>query len=205
MASTAEATRLTAAHRLAQARLGVQTIAQVLLAWKLLDLEDLDGSFDRWLGVLSPLVQARRSTSARVAANYITTIRTLELGVGVGRFVPTLAETADRKALATSLLVTGPLTIKSGLARGLTLAKATENAKVRSTGAAMRFVLNGGRDTVTDAVQADRRAVGWARVTSGSPCDFCSMLARRGAVYKEETADFPAHDHCSCGVEPLYR
>jgi hypothetical protein len=30
------------------------------------------------------------------------------------------------------------------------------------------------------------------------------MLADRGAVYSEATADFAAHDHCGCSAEPVY-
>lgn len=47
--------------------------------------------------------------------------------------------------------------------------------------------------------------VGWRRVTSDNPCDFCAMLAAQGAVYNaEETADFEAHDNCSCTAEPVW-
>jgi hypothetical protein len=35
-------------------------------------------------------------------------------------------------------------------------------------------------------------------------CDFCEMLADRGAVYGEASADFEAHDHCSCSAEPVF-
>jgi hypothetical protein len=41
-------------------------------------------------------------------------------------------------------------------------------------------------------------------VTSGNACDFCSMLADRGAVYGEASAEFEAHDHCSCSAQPVY-
>jgi len=43
-----------------------------------------------------------------------------------------------------------------------------------------------------------------ARVASANSCAFCAMLASRGPVYKEETVDFEAHDHCTCGSEPVY-
>jgi len=45
---------------------------------------------------------------------------------------------------------------------------------------------------------------GFRRVTSGSPCAFCSMLASRGAVYSRRGADFQAHDGCSCSPEPVW-
>lgn len=43
--------------------------------------------------------------------------------------------------------------------------------------------------------------VGWARTLAGSEnCAFCAMLASRGAVYSEETADFRTHDNCDCSA-----
>jgi len=39
-------------------------------------------------------------------------------------------------------------------------------------------------------------------VTSANPCDFCLMLESRGAVYKEWTVDFQAHDSCACTAAP---
>jgi hypothetical protein len=47
--------------------------------------------------------------------------------------------------------------------------------------------------------------VGWQRVASDNACAFCEMLAARGAVYSEESADFEAHDGCTCTVEPVWR
>lgn len=205
MAATVEASRLTEAHRLAQARLGVLAARQVLAAWPLLDLDDLDGSFSRWLLVVSRLVQAQRRGSSALAAGYLTAFRTLELGVAEP-VTPVLAPPANEQVLATSLLVTGPAAIRSASARGVPLAQAVATAQTGSARAALRHVLNGGRETVTATTKADRKSHGFARATSGRACHFCAMLAARGPVYwSSETADFPAHDGCSCSVEPVYR
>lgn len=206
MGATAEGRRLTEAHRLAQARLGAETVSLVLAAWPLLQLEDLDGTFPKWLRVLAGLIRSQRRTSAALAANYVRTFRALELGVDAGSFTPALADSIESKRLATSLLVTGPVVVRKALARGVRDDDAMELAQAASAGAAMRHVLNGGRDTVMDTVASDGKALGWARTTSGSPCSFCAMLVSRGPVYKSEAiGGFQAHDHCSCGVEPVYR
>lgn len=189
---------------MAQLRLGATTVALMTKVWPLLNPDDLDGTFDRWLAAVIPIVQTQRRVSAATAANYLTTFRTLVLGADEG-FVPTLADRANRKALATSMLVTGPLAVRSALGRGVPIARAVDVAKARSAGAAMRHALDGGRDTIMGAVRADSRAVGWARIASGKACEFCSLLADRGAVYGEDSADFPSHDHCSCSAEPVYR
>jgi hypothetical protein len=45
---------------------------------------------------------------------------------------------------------------------------------------------------------ADPAAHGWQRETDGNACAFCVMLAGRGTVYSEASADFSSHDHCGC-------
>jgi hypothetical protein len=60
------------------------------------------------------------------------------------------------------------------------------------------------RDTITTNRRRDPDAVGWRRVTSGSGCKFCQMLAGRGAVYREDTARFASHPHCSCSAAPVF-
>lgn len=59
------------------------------------------------------------------------------------------------------------------------------------------------RDTITTNTRNDPAAVGWRRVTNNC-CGFCSMLARRGAVYREATARFASHPHCDCSAEPVF-
>ena len=71
-------------------------------------------------------------------------------------------------------------------------------------GASTRMVMMGGRDTITNAVHIDPRARGWERVIKPGACGFCAMLAGRGAVYKESTVDFRAHDHCHCVGRPVF-
>lgn len=97
-----------------------------------------------------------------------------------------------------------------------------ESAGNTSAGAADREVLRGGRDLINRASQADKRVVGWARVTDGDPCSFCAMLASRGAIYKSRAsagikdldgADLPDvhrddlekyHNMCHCQTVPIY-
>lgn len=206
MAATVEAARLTEAHRLAQLRIGVNVIAALHAAWPLLDINDLDGTFYRWLTVVAPLIRAQRARSATLAGNYLTAFRALELGVGDTTAQLVLADELDMAALTTSLLVTGPARIKANIARTVPAPKAASIAEAASAAAAMRHALNGGRETITRTVESDRKALGWARATSGKTCHFCAMLASRGPVYRgHDTGDFQAHDHCSCTVEPVYR
>jgi hypothetical protein len=204
MAATREAQRLTETHRLSQARLGARVVAQILATFPLLDVEDVDGSFDRWIRAVLPLIEAQHTTSARLAANYVDLFKKLEMGSGAR--APIILAKLSRDAVTTSMLVTGPVTIKSASRRGLLLPEATDLARTKVAGAALRHVLDGGRSTTSNTIDADRQALGWARATSGKACAFCAMVASRGPVYKgEDTAGFQSHDNCSCSPEPVYR
>jgi len=61
------------------------------------------------------------------------------------------------------------------------------------------------RDTITTNTTRDPSAVGWRRVSSGTGCKLCRMLADRGAVYKESTARFATHESCHCSAAPAFR
>lgn len=205
MAATAEARRLTEAHRLAQARLGATVVAAMQAVWPLLDPADLDGSVERWLRASSLIVSGQRSASTRLAGTYVQTFKSLELGATAPAVSLVLAETEPQQAVVTSLVVTGPTSLKAALRRGTPITVASPVAQARSAASAMRHVLNGGRDTIVQTVDTDRQAKGWARVVSGSGCAFCAMLASRGPIYKGGSVSFDAHDGCLCGAEPVYR
>lgn len=47
---------------------------------------------------------------------------------------------------------------------------------------------------------------GWRRVTVGKSCDFCLVMASRGAVYSSESTALGAtkyHAHCDCRAEEV--
>lgn len=190
MPSNVATARLAEAHRLAQARLGAQTTLQMFAAWRLLDPANLDTTFGHWLLVVVPLIQRQRDMSARLAANYVSVSRTLQLGKP---FPAVIAAPAPVDAITTSMLVTGPVSIKAATKLGTALNIATDNALVRASGAAMRYALDGGRDTIKETVKADPRAARWVRTVSGSACDWCSEM--------EGTEVLEGHDHCSCGAD----
>lgn len=105
----------------------------------------------------------------------------------------------------TSLIVTGPITVKR--------TQDVNRAERRATRAAQRHALGAGRDLVMDAIRSDPRAPGWIRVPDADACAFCLMLASRGPVYKAESAatyrskggkNERYHDGCGCQVRPMY-
>jgi hypothetical protein len=70
-------------------------------------------------------------------------------------------------------------------------------------GGATRRVYDAGRNTIMEVSVADPSAQGWQRETSGG-CAFCEMLASRGEVYSEASADFASHDNCNCAAVPAF-
>src|SRR5699024_12329805 len=83
-----------------------------------------------------------------------------------------------------------------------------------------------GRGWARAVAEADRAALGWARVAQGADaCYFRSMLEARGAVYESNSFEFVAarfeenkmppavlsgelvaktHDHCRCVLVPMF-
>ena len=80
-----------------------------------------------------------------------------------------------------------------------------EQAEKKAEAVAQKLVTDQGRGTVREAVRRDSQATAWARSAALGACAFCRMLSIRGAVYKQDTADFRAHDGCHCGVVPVFR
>ncbi|MGW1015584.1 VG15 protein [Streptomyces niveus] len=80
-----------------------------------------------------------------------------------------------------------------------------EQAEKKAEAVAQKLVADQGRGVVREAVRQDRQAVAWARAAALGACAFCKLLATRGAVYKQDTADFRSHDGCHCGVVPVFR
>lgn len=78
-------------------------------------------------------------------------------------------------------------------------------AEKKAEAVAQKLVTDTGRGTVQEAVRQDRQAVAWARTAGLNACAFCRMLSIRGAVFKQDTVDFQAHDGCHCMALPVYR
>ena len=66
-------------------------------------------------------------------------------------------------------------------------------------------VARGFRDSITGNTRQDEDAIGWSRVTRPGACKFCTMVASRGAVFREETATFASHTNCHCAARPEFR
>ncbi|ATI18709.1 hypothetical protein SEA_DAUDAU_8 [Streptomyces phage Daudau] len=88
--------------------------------------------------------------------------------------------------------------------------EAHQQAGARQAAAAERIAMNGGRSTVWNHMQRDRRVIGYIRLSrTGTPCGWCAMLISRGPVYRSgNSAEFADgdkyHDNCHCYAEPVF-
>jgi len=203
VARTVEGARLTAAHRRQLLALRAATLRDLLVLWRMVDVTDLSGTINRWALAAALLARERNRAAGGLAARYLELFRRLE---GLPGTVPVeLVEPPPVDEAAGELRGAALSGIINARRAGQSVQAAANNGLVKASGTMTSLVLDGARQTVLQLVQRDREALGWQRVTSGDPCPFCRMLASRGAVYKSRrTAEFEAHDHCSCTVEPYY-
>jgi len=205
MARTAEGRALTRMHTKQQLALRAKVTTEVMRLYAIWSLKD-EASFLRFQDAMVVLVQLRAIESATLAASYYEQFRAVD---APGRAARTAARVALAAPPAAAQIRTAvSATARAGVFRALRAGKpyeaAMQNGLVEVSGAVSRLVLQSGRDTIQEELLRDPAALGWARVASANACAFCAMLASRGPVYKEETVDFEAHDHCTCGSEPVY-
>lgn len=197
---TAAGNQLTEQHRQQQMRLAAGTARQLMELWPIWD--GTVETFDTFTAATVALTQGRRSDSAGLAAGYYQAYRIAE---GLTGDAPVrLADRVEPERVITSLNVVARRSVQKSIRAGMSPQAARQIALGRTQGAVSRHVLNGGRQTILQTLKADPASARWRRVTSGSACSFCSMLAGRGAVYTSDTVDFKAHDNCRCTAQPVF-
>lgn len=199
MATTLAARAATEAQRLGQLRIQNRALRNLLTVWPLLSIDDLAGTWESFEAALLAIIGVHSAESAGLAAEYYRAFRLAEgiSGTPTVRVAPAApANESVRNLRYVGLVNTEKLLIAN---RPDVVAVALTNV----SGEVSRQVLNRGRGTLVASVEADQRALGWARVTDASPCSFCRMLASRGPVYSQG-GGFSAHGHCGCSVEPVY-
>jgi hypothetical protein len=205
MAATAAGAELTRAYRAGQQALQARSLRELLVLWRAVDVTNLTGTIDLFVRAAVLLTRRDNAESAGLAARYYALFRAAENVPGNAPAV-SLAAAPAPEYLSGQLRGAALKGVIDARRAGLAVARAKDQGLVRVTGEFVKQVLAGGRMTILDATKRDRRAVGWVRAGSGSPCSFCRGLIAGGPVYKTAgAADFAAHDHCNCTPEPLYR
>ncbi len=205
---------LVEAHRVGQVRIKNSLIRAVARVWKLLDPKRIDQTTPEWLDVMGRIVRDSRQQSANLSAGYYQAVRQDAIGERVDPAVLKIAGKITDLHLAKSLTFTGPGSLEVYLRKGISEQKASEKALVQAAGDAGRLALNGGRETISETAEADKKVLAYARVTDGDPCAFCAMLASRGPVYRDEWSALyridargdvdKYHPGCACTLVPIY-
>lgn len=184
------------AHRLANQAVVDLALADLAGFWASLDLGRPEAARDALLAYYPALSDEYGRVAATVAAQWYDAERAAS--VASGRF---------RAQVAPPMVKAAPYGTTRRLAGWLwtdTPAKALPGLDDKLSA----YVLQPGRDTIANAAAADPAHARWARVTRGAEtCDWCRMLAGRGAVYRSaadagESSDW--HGHCHCEAVPLW-
>ena len=163
-------------------------------AWPQLDPYSLKQSLPRFTAIVAQLVHKYGAGSSTLAARFYQSQR--QAAGLAGRFT---VKPADPPPLTQIRSTVGWAT------RDLWVADPPVDQALKDLqGSTQTLVLDQGRDTIINATHTDRKAIGWARIPEPDACYFCAMLATRGAVYKEDTVGFKAHNNCRCHVEPVF-
>jgi hypothetical protein len=173
------------------------TIQRVLELLALLDFARPDELSEAVLDELPSMVDELADVSALISATMYETAR--EQAGARGTYVVNLSDPPPRVQVHESTKwALSPLYTNPDLAAKL--------VPDRLTASTPRLVRLGGRKTVVENTDSDPARPRYRRVLSSAAghCDFCKMLAGRGAVYRSEDsagAGRHFHDNCKCRVE----
>jgi len=179
-----------AEFRAANAELARRCQADLMGFWASLDTSKPEVARNALLRFVPELTTAYGDASAVVAADWYDAMRATD--GAQGRYAAEQAETFAKQ------WVEGRVRYGSRH-----LFTDDPDAMVRFLdGAVQEYALQPGRDTIVQAAVRDPASRGWARSVRAGACDFCRMLAGRGAVYRSETVRFVAHGDCHCVPVP---
>jgi hypothetical protein len=159
--------------------------------WSTLDLSKPEKARDMLLVYGPAMVETYGEASASVAADWYDAERAR--AKIRGRFRASAAAPVDAEIV----------TARTRFGVGHLFSDNPDQTLAFLSGALEKYALQPARDTVAASSVRDPAARGWQRITNGG-CDFCDMLAGRGAVYSEATVSFEAHGHCRCAAAPAW-
>lgn len=195
-------TQLDSEFRREQQQLNKDAVRRLTALFPALNLADIDRTAPGWV------LAVEQSTAQHYAMSQSLAQRYYEASRGAAGYLDEVSfklPGMNGAALRASLTFKGPYTAKKLLSRGVMADDVARLLFGTTGGIALRHGQAGARDTIVTASNADAKCYGWRRLTSAGACDFCLFLADRGAVYREETAEFGAHDNCGCSAAPVFK
>lgn len=198
------------AARSVQLAIRAALMRDVVTLWPLLDAKRLDQSFPGWVAAMRALILRYFDQSHIAAASFYRAARETATLSAAPADLLTMPAAPAVEWIDRALRFAGPGMIAKDTAQPRTALSTT-------LGTASRIALEGGRQTIAQAVHNDPVAVGWFRVTDGKPCAFCALMASRGVVYKNERTagrtansrftgegEFKFHNDCGCSAAPAF-
>lgn len=215
-------------HQDEQQQIANSTAAGLAILWAILQFRRLDESTPAWLHATTLQAEQKFRESEQAAFEFVQGSKwAVEPLSEPLTKIDTVFPTQDFQL---AMRATGPVAVKRATGKAVTglqrdseplldgiapeVYEANLNAlmddvmsfgKLNSTGAGVKFALNGGRGEVQQLVIKDareriknRQTIGWARFTEDSfdkktgkrtgPCYFCALLASQGAVFLDATS-----------------
>lgn len=206
-------------HHREQGLIARNVIAQLNSLWGILDFHDLHGTQADWLKSVRPVVEQGYLTSQYVAAQFSQTYRDasfpnaspldLDFPNPLGLFNGSMIQDKEvQLRIMVSMKVTGPDWITNN-----TLGKEPDAADLmrrgfsKSSGAATRLTLSGGRNAMVLIAGADQLASGIERIVGDTACESCK--SRPTAMDKTAGHDamlqtVACHDFGNCTAAIIY-
>ena len=200
MALTSLGNELTQAHRQAQVELALRAAGEADVLWSELNPADPYP----WALAQALLLSDRKSQSGRLAEAYLAEFSAAETGQPVRVAEPRI----DLDSLVGVAIGAGAQAVTNLTDAGVDESLALQQMRERFDEIVAAETQRTYREMIANTSRTQRKA--WRRVTHGTPCAFCAMLASRGPVYTETTALTNAHDGlryhkgCKCTAEPWY-
>lgn len=186
------------AEQLRQAQAGIRALVERDLRAYLstLDLSNVQIVRSRLLRFVPDLVESYGESAAAMAQDWYEGVRESYNLPRHFRAVAPSAEFWDETRDA----VDGTIRRVAGLAEDGSTATLT-TALSSKVG---KYTIGASREAIRRSTFTDPMASGWRRATRAGACDFCRMLAGRGAVYRDDTVRFAAHGSCNCAAVPSW-
>ena len=198
--------RITEGYRQRLLALRAQVARLVAEQWGRVTLQDLDGTFQRWLRSAVLVIAGGQYRSATLADLYLAAYLSSELGE---RVPPQGLDPARYAGQSTAgrplaeLLVPVLFSVKLALGQGRDNDVALASGRLRAARASVTEVTQASRGALDDAMAADDRVIGNRRVPSPGACGAC-LAAATGAIQTRDTP-LKVHPSCRCVRVPVVR
>jgi hypothetical protein len=168
----------------------------------MIDPSHFNDSWRKLEPLISGIVDTHHQMSAADAAQYHELSRAVS-GF-YGPVVPGITLSDDYRSHVINVMGVGQFFHFLGI--GVDSAAASEKALDALKGAAVRLVMNGGRDTIRVATSFDGNSIGWERILESDhkACNYCAMLTGSEGIQKGYASRFHAHDSCYCLARSVF-